>query len=38
MAKDFSVPNTKSLIEKILGGDARSVTLREGLPNFTEEL
>lgn len=26
------------MVEKILGGDARSTMLKSGLPNFTEEL
>lgn len=30
--------NLAKMIEKIVGGDARSTILREGLPNFSEEL
>ena len=37
MGDDFSRENVLKLVEKILGGDARSVTLRSGLPEFAEE-
>lgn len=32
----YSKENVKALVEKILGGDARSKVLREGIPKFTE--
>lgn len=37
MSEDFSTDNVLNLIEKIIGGDARSVTLRNGLPVFAED-
>lgn len=38
MNEDFSINGIKKLVEKIIGGDARSTTLRSGLPEFAEEL
>ncbi len=38
MASEFSVSNVENMIEKVLGGDARSIPLRSGVPAFTEEL
>lgn len=37
MGDEFSKENVLKLVEKILGGDTRSVTLRNGLPEFAEE-
>ena len=38
MNDDFSEKAIRKLLEKIMGGDARSKPLREGIPEFTEEL
>lgn len=38
MKEEFSIEGISDTIEKILGGDARSVSLRKGLPAFTSEL
>ena len=37
MTQDFSREGVLKLVEKILGGDTRSVSLR-GIPDFAEEL
>lgn len=38
LTEEFNQENILALIEKILGGDARSISLRTGLPDFAEEL
>ena len=36
MSDDFNAKNVLRLVEKILGGDTRSFTLRNGLPEFAQ--
>jgi hypothetical protein len=36
--EDVNGQTFSKMVEKILGGDARSSMLRSGLPNFSEEL
>lgn len=38
MTEDFSKEAIVKLVEKILGGDARSVSLRSGIPEFAADL
>lgn len=37
MSDDFSKKNVVMLVERILGGDARSISLRSGVPTFAED-
>lgn len=38
MEEDFSTKGVQRLIERVIGGDTRSVNLRSGIPEFAEEL